>query len=534
MRRGNVFLNSIAACGLALASPAALADHIPGHDDCDPVFPIPLPGEEFWNGNGAVFFVTFIGPLAGSVVTNTTYDITYFSDGTTPASELFMEFSMQIDNVFVEFSLTGADLGFGNGPGTFHGTLQTDAFNGVVSQGFPGPNSTIEFVVDVVGGGAVQGDAHFIDSFMLLDVNPLPDCPGQECGTGGACLDGLECVTECGELVQGVECVLFLADSGGLFLLEDLGGFNVGDRVEVTGCLDPGCSTICLQGDGCIFQNTIGQCAPPGGGSDRTLIIKQGACPAPLNPASNGITPMVLTGESDFDVNDIDLSSLELSRCDGVGGSIAPNNGPPGPPGIQVNDVNHPNPDPASCGTGGCTCNPDQGSDGIDDLKLNFNTDEMAAVLALDAEQTGSIITLVLSGTLNNGDTFEAADCIQIVGAGGGSTALSVGSNLGDIWVEVTPLDAALDTGGYISFDRSYPESTLVTITGPIVPATHPDWQLVAIWVNGAKFTANGGTVAVSLTGTANSVMYQYRNMGYDPGPGRVVPDRGPDQSIPR
>lgn len=65
---------------------------------------------------------------------------------------------------------------------------------------------------------------------------------------------------DCGNIVQGVECVLFEADTGGLYLLDDLGGFGVGDRVFVSGILDPDCFTICLEGDGCIFENTIGAC----------------------------------------------------------------------------------------------------------------------------------------------------------------------------------------------------------------------------------------------------------------------------------
>jgi hypothetical protein len=289
MRGGKVLLNSIAACGLAVACTTALADHIPGHDNCDPQFPVLLPGEEFWDGNGAVFFVTFIGPLEDSVITNTTFDITYFSDGTTPASDLFMEISVQVDDEFRDFSVTGADLGFGSGPGTFKGTLQTDVLNGVVWPGFIPPNSIVDFVVDVVGGGAVQGTAFFVDSTITFDVIPPPDCPAVGCGTGEPCPVGLECVTECGELVQGIECVLFQADSGGLYLLENLGGFNVGDLVEVSGCLDPDCFTICLEGDGCIFQNTIAECVSPSE-APRTLIIKQGACPAPVNPARRRTT----------------------------------------------------------------------------------------------------------------------------------------------------------------------------------------------------------------------------------------------------
>ena len=60
-----------------------------------------------------------------------------------------------------------------------------------------------------------------------------------------------------GELTQGVECVLFHADAGRLYLLDNMGDFEVGDRVIVAGVLDPQCATICQQGDGCIHANTI-------------------------------------------------------------------------------------------------------------------------------------------------------------------------------------------------------------------------------------------------------------------------------------
>ncbi len=40
---------------------------------------------------------------------------------------------------------------------------------------------------------------------------------------------------------------------------------------------------------------------------------------------------MALTGGDDFDVTEVNIASLSLSRADGVGGSISPNEGPPGP-----------------------------------------------------------------------------------------------------------------------------------------------------------------------------------------------------------
>ncbi len=39
---------------------------------------------------------------------------------------------------------------------------------------------------------------------------------------------------------------------------------------------------------------------------------------------------MAVVGAVDFDVMMIDVSSVRLSRTDGVGGEVAPNEGPPG------------------------------------------------------------------------------------------------------------------------------------------------------------------------------------------------------------
>jgi len=67
----------------------------------------------------------------------------------------------------------------------------------------------------------------------------------------------------CGQLIQGIECVLFQPDEGGLWVLDNRGNFRVGDRVRVIGTLDRECITICQQGDGCIRRNSIDLCEPP-------------------------------------------------------------------------------------------------------------------------------------------------------------------------------------------------------------------------------------------------------------------------------
>ena len=77
-----------------------------------------------------------------------------------------------------------------------------------------------------------------------------------------------------GSLIAGVECVLFQADSGGVYVLDNHGGFSVGDRVQVRGILEPTCFTICMQGDGCILNNTIsGEAEDDGGGCFISTVL---------------------------------------------------------------------------------------------------------------------------------------------------------------------------------------------------------------------------------------------------------------------
>ncbi len=151
------------------------ADHIPGHDDCDPTFPMPIPGAAHCCGGGAILFVTLIGPVDDHVITNTTFDITYITDGATPASDIQIHGLISLEGGSAGFIVTGADLGFGGGAGTFNGTFETDALNGIASQGFFPPYSIVDLQIDAVGGG-IQGNAHFVNSFITCDVIPAPPC----------------------------------------------------------------------------------------------------------------------------------------------------------------------------------------------------------------------------------------------------------------------------------------------------------------------------------------------------------------------
>ncbi|MDO8628943.1 MAG: hypothetical protein Q7R41_00475, partial [Phycisphaerales bacterium] len=139
-----------------------------------------------------------------------------------------------------------------------------------------------------------------------------------------------------------------------------------------------------------------------------TLDIRPGACPNPVSPRSHGVLPAAIVGSSTLDVTQIDTASLELRRADGVGGSVAPLFGPPGP-GIQVADVATP--------FAGSTCDcHGLGPDGTDDLVVKFSTAEMVRSLELESFSPGTPVELTVTGSMNDGTPFEASDCIVIAG----------------------------------------------------------------------------------------------------------------------
>jgi hypothetical protein len=113
------------------------------------------------------------------------------------------------------------------------------------------------FFVEDLGGFNI-GDRVWVHGALKPQSNVCPPAndPIIEQNTIGSCQAG--CDHYCGQLVQGTECVLFRACGGGLYELNDLDGHVVGDRVLVTGCHNPNCSSYCQEGDGCLENSTIG------------------------------------------------------------------------------------------------------------------------------------------------------------------------------------------------------------------------------------------------------------------------------------
>ena len=122
--------------------------------------------------------------------------------------------------------------------------------------------------------------------------------------------------------------------------------------------------------------------------------IKPGSCPNPLNTKSRGVLPVAILGSDSFDANTIDPTSVRLNEVEPIRNSLE--------------DVSSPLADPNECE---CSTN---GPDGFVDLTLKFKTQEI--VESLGEVNTGDILTLPLTGVLNDETPIEGADCVVIVG----------------------------------------------------------------------------------------------------------------------
>ena len=225
-----------------------------------------------------------------------------------------------------------------------------------------------------------------------------------------------------------------------------------------------------------------------------------------MNPNSNGVIPVLLVGDAGFDVNNVDLDSLDLHRCDGEGGSATPL-----ADHTAVKDLNHPG---DSVGCGECACNDDQSSDGIDDLSMKFRTDETLAALSIGAGS--GVVTLELTGTMLDGTPFCARDCIVVVPPGSGQNNATMQSNVADTFIEVTPLDLNVDSDGFANFSRAYVEGTTLTLTAP---STSNGRRFLRWMVDGQM--QGFGIRAIDVTISEDTTLKAFYQR-----PGRITPDR--------
>lgn len=152
---------------------------------------------------------------------------------------------------------------------------------------------------------------------------------------------------------------------------------------------------------------TVDSCDPVAGCSSLAnacvdLDIKPGACPNHVNVASQGKLTVALAATARFNIALVDLDSLQLARADGVGGRLAPAS-------IRFDDIATPQAAPP------CACHMLAG-DGFKDLNMKFLLPDLVEALELSGLSSGTLVELVLTGTLSNGTPLAANDCIAIRG----------------------------------------------------------------------------------------------------------------------
>ncbi|MHC5109264.1 MAG: hypothetical protein ACYTHJ_05240 [Planctomycetota bacterium] len=161
--------------------------HLNAHDlPGSEFFVLQLPTEE-WVGQVALELL-LIGPDAGEKIWHAELDLTWVSDGTMPASNLIIHYTIPLEGGEGNWSITGADLGWGDGPGTYSAKIDTDALNGTVAS----PSMTLGLGDE--GGGGLWGQ--FVNSTFTLELNDMgPVEPIPTASSWGILLLGLGMLT---------------------------------------------------------------------------------------------------------------------------------------------------------------------------------------------------------------------------------------------------------------------------------------------------------------------------------------------------
>ncbi len=137
--------------------------------------------------------------------------------------------------------------------------------------------------------------------------------------------------------------------------------------------------------------------APPQDALAVPLDIKPRSCRNPLNVKSKGVLPVAILGTEDFDVSQIDPTTVTLE-------GVAPLR-------WSTEDVATPF-EPYLGKEEAYDCTED-GPDGFDDLTLKFKTRQIVA--ALGEVSHGDVLVLKISGNLWDGTAFEGEDVVVIL-----------------------------------------------------------------------------------------------------------------------
>jgi hypothetical protein len=250
---------------LALVAGPLLAHDADGSSDFALLVPdMPL--------GGAITIVSLLGPAAGNVVLHTTWNLTYTAPhGGTPAADVILELTMPLAGTDAEMVVTGAALGWPSTTGTFSGTIDSDALNGVLAQGLFG--FTVPELVILSTQGGVLGQ--FVDSTITLE---LAEYCQEDLGFGGP---GTVRLQVCGEtLASGGEAILSISGAPAFAPLLLVTGLEFGPTPFKGGTLVPVpvLLTILMPVNGAGgLSLTV-----PGGGGPLTVFVQAAIADAAL------------------------------------------------------------------------------------------------------------------------------------------------------------------------------------------------------------------------------------------------------------
>ena len=298
-----------------------------------------------------------------------------------------------------------------------------------------------------------EGSCNFGDGDMDNDVwysyTPAADCTVNVTVSYGydgltAIYSGPDCdnLTELDCLDAGATDMTSFAATGGTTYW-----FQVGDWGTTPG---GGGTTFDLDCGGPAVQ------APPNSARPE-VDLRPGVTPNMLFADANSVLPLAIKGSDSFFAETVDVSTVQLSRTDGVGSVVTAYAGDVGPQSFLS-----------------------YGSSGYQDMMIYFTTSEVVDGLKLRDLPIGSTVELLITGdrVLNPPGQqvrlpFKAFDNVEIAGVPDKThRVIDISSNLGQaIWVDSDTVDVHGDTGGFVQFVRCFDASTTqVSLTAPEPP----------------------------------------------------------------
>jgi hypothetical protein len=130
------------------------------------------------------------------------------------------------------------------------------------------------------------------------------------------------------------------------------------------------------------------------------LDVLPGACPNTYDRGSNALLPIAILGNFDFDVTQVQWSSIRLYGLYCAGGPVSAHS-------VQLADVATP-----FVGSG-CGCH-DLNGDGRLDLVARFNRNHLNHALGLCNLPSGTAVQIIVTGRLCGGCEFIAQDCLVV------------------------------------------------------------------------------------------------------------------------